>query len=154
PIEVFDMTNGSDWFSVPSPSTPPGYVNILISGDKVTTVSRQAARDRAWSCVIWDTTTQQRAAEFDVPSPPVATPIGALLSPRHERLAFVYTTRNANGREVLVVLGFDVKTGKKLAEVEDANVAGTLTAAVADETTIVFASTSGRFWQVDYVAGR
>jgi WD40 repeat protein len=52
--------------------------------------------------------------------------------------------------------GFDVKTGKKLGEVETPAGSGTVsvTVAVADEDAAVITSTQGRVWWVDYVAGK
>jgi len=55
---------------------------------------------------------------------------------------------------VFVIAGFDLKTGKKLAEVEDLAATGSMTIGVANNTTAVITSTSGRVWAVDYVNGR
>jgi hypothetical protein len=63
--------------------------------------------------------------------------------------------RSETGATVLRITGFEVKTGKKLAEVEDPAVtSGTVTVAAVDGTSAVLTSTSGRVWSVDYAAGR
>ncbi|HYT93962.1 MAG TPA: hypothetical protein VEL76_34905, partial [Gemmataceae bacterium] len=109
---------------------------------------------RSGSCVIWDLTTQQRVAEFGVPgSATAAAPLG-LLSPDGTRLALVTAAANPKGGQVLMVVGYDVTTGKKLAEVLVPDKSGTVTVGVADNTSAVVRSNSGRVWTVDYANGR
>jgi len=156
PAEIFDLTTGEDLFCVPPPSSPQAIVSLNLSGDglKLVTVSRQAADKRSGSCVIWDLTTQQRVAEFGVPgSATAAAPLG-LLSPDGTRLALVTAAANPKGGQVLMVVGYDVTTGKKLAEVLVPDKSGTVTVGVADNTSAVVRSNSGRVWTVDYANGR
>ncbi len=150
PIEVFDMENGEDLFSVPSPSNPPAPVSMNLSPDglKLITVARQANAKRTGSACIWDLITQKRVAEFDtIASGGIVAPLGSL-SADGSRLVLVYVNRG------FVVTGFDMKTGKKLSEVEDLLANGTISTVVADETSAVLASTTGRVWSVDYVNGK
>jgi WD40 repeat protein len=156
PTEIFDMATGTDLFCVPPPSAPPSPVSLAISpeGLKLVTLSRQADAKRAGSCVVWDLTTQQRVAEFEIPASATTTAPAAALSPSGTKLVLVTSTRNAEGKLVLLIAGFDLKTGKKLAEAEDPTVSGTLYVSVADDTTAVLATAAGRLWSVDYVAGR
>jgi WD40 repeat protein len=158
PAEVFDMETGQDLFCVPAPSSPPAAIayNSSPDGMKLITLSRQAEAKRGGSCVVWDLTTQQRVAEFDIPgTASAAAPLGAL-SPDGSRLVVVTLGQNAAGRQALTLTGFDLKTGKKLAEVENPPGSGTMTVAMAlaDETTAVITSSLGRVWSVDYVKGR
>ena len=156
PTEVFDMANGSDLFCVPLPSSAPAPVSHILSPDgmKLITMSRQADATRSGSCVIWDLTTQQRVAEFDIPSSANAGPPAGALSPDGSRLVVITAARNAMGRQVFLIAGFDLKTGKKLAEVEDPAASGTMSVVAADETSAVMLSSTGRLWSVDYANGK
>src|SRR5262249_33462055 len=155
PSEVFDMSSGADLFVIPPPSAPPAGVSVTLSPDgmKVITACRSTDAARSGACVVWDLATQQRVAEFDIPTSTV-TPIAAL-SPAGTRLAVLTSTPNPEtGVPALLVTGFDVMTGKKLAAVENATAPGSLYMAVADETSAVVSSSTGRVWAVDFVAGR
>jgi WD40 repeat protein len=153
--EVFDLTTGDNLFVVPPPSTPPAAVNINTSPDgmKLITLSRQANGKRSGSCVVWDLTTRQRVAEFDIPASGTALAPMGVLSPDGNRLV-ITTVRNADAKQVLVFTGYDLKTGKKLAEVEDPAATGTVSLGAADDSWVVAASTSGRVWAVDYATGQ
>lgn len=151
PIEIFDMENAEDLFVVPPPSTALAPISTTLSPDglKLITVSRRPPHGRTGACVIWDLLTQQRVAEFDVPGTANPTAPVAALSPDGSRLALMSVSR------ALMVTGFEVKTGKKLADVEDfVAAAGTMSIVVADDTFAVIASTSGRIWAVDFVKGQ
>src|SRR5262249_45403799 len=114
--------------------------------------SRQAAGKRNGACVVWDLTTRQRLAEFDLPATSAATAPAAVFSNEGSRL-LVATTRQGD-RPVLVFAGFDVKAAKKLAEVEDPTAAGNIFWAVGDDTWAEAASSAGRVWLVDYATGQ
>jgi WD40 repeat protein len=156
PTEVFDVANGFDLFCVPLPSSAPAPVSQILSPDgmKLITLSRQADTTRSGSCVIWDLATQQRLAEFDIPSSANAGPPSGALSPDGTRLVLITAARNAAGRQVILIVGFDVKTGKKLSEVEDVAATGTMAVVVADNTTAILVSSTGRIWSVDYANGK
>jgi WD40 repeat protein len=153
--EVFDMGTWDNLFIVPPPSSPPAAVGIYTSPDglKAITTSRQVAGKQAGSCVIWDLMTQKRVAEFDIaPSAHTRAPLAAL-SPDGSRLV-IATTHDRGDKQVLAFIGYDTKTGKKIAEVEDATASGTLSMAVVDDTWVIVTSTSGRVWAVDYATGQ
>jgi len=156
PTEVFDMATGADLFVIPPPSTLPSAVSLNLSPDgmKLITLSRQTDAKRSGLCVVWDIATQQRVAEFDIPASDTPTAPAAALSQDGTRLVLITAARNAAGRPVLAIVGFDMKTGKKIGEVEDPAAAGTMSLAVASETMAVVSSTSGRVWSVDYAAGK
>jgi WD40 repeat protein len=154
--EIFDVSSGHNLFVVPPPSSPQAVLHVGTSPDgmKLITVSRQAATGRNGACVIWDLATQQRIGEFSiVPSGNAAAPT-PILSSDNTRLAIV-TLRNQPGRSALLFVGYDVKTGKKLAEVEeDVLVPGSISIAAADPSSIVVASGSGRLYSVNFEKGR
>jgi hypothetical protein len=122
-------------------------------GTRLITLCRQGEGKRSGSCVVWDLATRQRVAEFDVPPSDTAAAPAAVLSPDGRRLV-VAVVRHPVGHQALLIVGYDLKTGKKLAEVEDPNVSGSVSLAAADETWVVAVCTSGRVWAVDYAAGR
>src|SRR5262249_31997397 len=84
-------------------------------------------------------------------------PPGAALSPDGTRLVLLGAARRPTGLgQMLVVAGFDVKTGKKLGEAQDTSGSGTISVnmTVVDDTWAVVASSSGRVFPVDYVNGQ
>jgi WD40 repeat protein len=158
PAEIFDVLSSESIYVIPPPSSPPAPVKYLLSPDgmKLITLSRQSAEHRSGSCVVWDLGTQQRVGEFEIPPTDTPAAPGAALSEDNSRLVVVSLRRRAVDGPALVLTGFDVKTGKKLGEVETPAGSGTVsvTVAVADEDAAVITSTQGRVWWVDYVAGK
>jgi WD40 repeat protein len=154
--EVFDLPGGQSQFVVPLPSTAPAPVHISTSaeGTKLLTISRQAEKKRFGGCVVWDLATRQRLAEFDVePAGAAAAPVG-VLSPDGSRLALV-TVRTREDKTALLFVGYDLKTGKKLAEVEDpVSASGSVSVAAADNDWLVAISSTGRVWTVNYAKGQ
>jgi WD40 repeat protein len=154
--EVFDVATGEDLYGIPPPSVPPTAVSQGVSpdGKTVVTVSRQAAGRPSGSCVVWDLKTQRRVAELDIPPSPGPLAPWAGLSPSGARLVVAIADPTAGGAGALRVTSFDLKTGKKLAEVTDSSVQGKLVLAVANEESVVVSSSSGRVWSIDYAAGK
>jgi WD40 repeat protein len=154
--EVFELPGGLSQFVVPLPSTAPAPVHIGTSpdGTKLVTVSRQAEKKRYGSCVVWDLVTRQRLGEFDVEPAGSPAPPTAVLSQDGSRLALV-TVCSREDKTALLVVGYDVKTGKKLAEVEDpVLISGSVSVVVADNDWLVAASSAGRVWAVNYAKGQ
>jgi WD40 repeat protein len=156
PAEVFDMATGADLFVVPPPSSAVAPVSLNLSPDglKLIALSRQADDKRSGSCVIWDLVTQRRVAEFDAPPSVNSGPPAGALSPDGSRLVMLTTAQGATSRNVMRIVGFDVKTGKKLAHVDDPAAIGSVSLVAANETTAVLVSSTGRLWSVDYANGR
>jgi hypothetical protein len=154
--EVFDLQSGVSQFAVPLPSTAPApvYISTSLDGMKLLTVSRQAEKSRSGSCVVWDLGTRQRVAEFGVEPAGTGTAPTAVLNPDGSRLALA-TLRLKEGKPGLLYVGYDLKTGKKLAEVEEPlQFRGTLAVAAADNDWLVASSSSGRVWTVNYAKGQ
>lgn len=154
--EVFDLASGASQFVVPLPSTAPAPVHLGTSpdGTKLVSISRQTRKKPRGACVVWDLATRQRLAEFDVePAGTPAAPTG-VLSQDGTRLALI-TLRTRANKTALLFVGYDLKTGKKLAEVEDpVRSSGTVSVVVADDEWLVVASSAGRVWQVQYAKGK
>lgn len=153
--EVFDLTTGTSQYVVPLPSAPPARVSINPSpdGTKLIAVSRQVDRRRLGACVVWDLATRQRLGEFDAEPSGAPEPPTAVLSPDSTRVALV-TVRNNLGKASLLFVGYDLKTGKKLAEVEEpVLLGGQVSIVAADNEWLVVASVAGRVWKVNYAKG-
>lgn len=155
--EVFEVATGGDLFTVPAPSVPPARVRVTLSPDglKVITACRGAEAHHPGACVIWDLMTQKRVAEFELPVTAGAEAPAVAMSPDGTRVAVLTLVRKPNNPgPVVVITGYDVRTGRKLAEVEDPTASGSVTLTLADATTAVMTSTAGRVWSVDYASGK
>ncbi len=156
PTTVFDVASGADLFCVPRPSGPvaPYAMGLSPDGTMLTAVSRQAGTNPHGLFVLWHLAARRRLAEFAVPpSGNAASPMAAL-SPDNRRVVISTILRRPSGKQVLRVTGFDVKTGKQLAEVEDIDIRSNVMLELADATTAVFVEATGRAWTVDYAKGR
>lgn len=156
PGEVFDVASGADLFCVPAPSAPPSTTTIGVSPDgmKAVTVAQPIDKNRPGSSVVWDLATQQRVIEVEIPRSPNGTP-AAVLNHEGTRLVVASAGRSETGGAVLVVTGWDLKTGKKLGEVEDAiRASGRIHVTAVGESSAVLVSSTGRIWAADYAAGR
>jgi WD40 repeat protein len=153
--EVFDASDGDNLFILPPPSSPPASVNMSLSQDgmRVAMMSRPAAGKRTGMCVVWDLATQQRVAEFDAPNV-AAGGLAGNFSPDGTRLVIVAFANRPQGLPLLTLAGHDLKTGKKLATIDDPAASGSVTFAIADDTTMIGTSSTGRMWTVDYVQGQ
>ncbi len=154
--EIFDVSTGDNLFVLPPPSHPPSFVSVAISpdGQRVAMLCRQAPGKRTGKCSVWDLAMQKLVADIDTPSiVATGTGLGAVFSPDNHRIAIVAVANSPNGGQVLTVVGHDLKTGKKLATLEDPNASGSITLAIVDDTTIIGASTNGRMWSMDYANG-
>lgn len=155
PSEVFDLETAGDLFVIPPPSTPPAVSRITVSADglKAITVSRSADRTRRGSCVVWDLMTTRQLGEFEIP-PSRITPLAAI-SPSGNRVVIITVGANpAGGAALPFVTGFDLRTGKKLSDVEDPAFNGSVFLSAADDRAAVLCSTDGRLWSVDFEAGK
>lgn len=156
PAEVFDVETGEDLFSIPPPSCPPAAVHIAVSPDgmKVVMMSAPSDNKRPGLCVVWGLATRQKIAEFDFPPSFPGTTPGAALSPDGARMIVITPTLNATGARVFTFVGYDLKTGKKLGQVEEPATGGSIYLTMANDTSAVLTSTSGKVWVLDYANGR
>jgi WD40 repeat protein len=154
PCEIFDLLTGEDLFCVPPPSSPPAPLSLALSPDGKTlmALTRPAPGRRTGYCVVWDLTTQKRLAELDIPLSVGAPWAG--ISPSGTRLAVLVVVPRTAGGANLMIVGYDLRTGKKLAEVTDTRISGRVTVAMASDTSLVAVSSSGRVWSVDFTTGR
>ncbi len=154
--EVFDVSTGDNLFVLPPPSSPPAPVTMSLAPDgmRIAMLSRPAAGKVTGVCVVWDVATQQRVVEFDIPNVVAGGALTACISPDGTRLVTVALTHRPQGRPTLTLVGYDLKAGKKLATVEDLTASGNVTLAIADNTTLIAMSSTGRLWPIDYEQGQ
>jgi WD40 repeat protein len=154
--EVFDVGTGDNLYVIPPPSSPPAPVNINFSQDgwRVAMVSPQAGGKRTGICEIWDLKRLRRIAELETPTAVAGQLPGAIFDRAGERCCIVAFANSPQGFQVLTLVGYDLKNNKKLATVEDPAASGSITLSIADDNTVIAASTSGRMWSMDYVTGQ
>ena len=87
---------------------------------------------------------------------PLASGSGQVVtfSPDGNRAVLIAFAHRPNGAPLLTLVGYDLKTNKKLSVIEDFNASGTITFAAVNDTTVVAYSAAGRLWTVDYVDGQ
>jgi WD40 repeat protein len=154
--EVFDVNDGDNLYVLPPPSSPPAQVNFSISPDgmRVAAIAKPAVGKRTGMCVVWDVLSQKRVAEMETPNVVPGSSILGVFSPDNSRLVLAAFSNTPGGGRVLVYVTHDLKTGRKLATIEDPAAAGTVSLAIANDTTMIAASSNGRLWTVDYVNGK
>jgi WD40 repeat protein len=154
--EVFDVGTGDNLHIIPPPSSPPAAVTFSTSPDgmRIASMCRPAVGKRTGHCVIWDLATRQRVAELETPSLSTGSAQLAAFTPDGARVVIIAFAYRPQGAPVLTLVGYDLKTGKKLSSVEDVNASGTISFAAINDTTVVAATHAGRMWTIDYANGQ
>ena len=155
PAAVFDLATGAELFAVPRGPAQRFTTHQFPSAElsRVAVLSVPFDFRLTGKCTVWDLNDQRKLAEFDLPASGGSAP-AASLSPDGTRLVTVAQSRDPTmGRQVTLVTGWDLATGKKLGEVEEPNTYVASAVAAADNRAAVVAA-GGRLWAVDYEAGR
>jgi len=154
--DVFDVLTGDNLYVIPPPSSPPATVTFAASPDgmRLACLSQPAAGKRTGRCVIWDLATKKKVAELETPSVAAGATPDAVFAPDGSRVVLIAFADSPRGASVLTLVGYDLKTGKKLSVVEDFKAVGKISFAAANDTTVIAAATTGRMWTIDYVNGR
>jgi WD40 repeat protein len=150
---VMDLTTGAEEFAVPR--GPVYGTSSVLSPDmtKLITFAIPLDKKKPGQCAVWDLTTKQKLLEMETDYLPTGPPKAAI-SPSGKRLVTAGFRQNPpNMQQALVITGWDLATGKKLAEVEDIKMrAGAHVAAVNDSFAII--SSGVRHRVIDYENGR
>jgi WD40 repeat protein len=160
PAAVFDPATGTELFVLPRTSPAGVVLHTIPSADGARAVTISAPPDAQpgpkGTVAVWDLVARKKLVEWELSlAPNTAFNAGAALSPSGERLVVARYARAANvERTVLVVTGFDLKTGKKLGEVEDHTVFGRVFVAAGSETAAVVSWGAGRLRLFDFEDGR
>jgi WD40 repeat protein len=154
---VYDLETGAELFALPpNPPTEPG--TTLATADVRRTVTLRAPpperKGGPSTVIVWDLAARKKVAELELPID-YSVPPTAAFSPSGDRLVIARSARAAGAEQtVLMVTGFDLKTGKKFADYEDHTATGAMFLAVASESMAVVVSGTGRMRLVDYETGR
>ena len=150
------MSTGDNLFILPPPSSPPAAVNMSLSqnGLRVAMMCKAGIGRRTGKCEVWDIVTQKNVAELDVPAPVGGSSPTAVFSPDGTRIVIAAFANSPQGARVMTVSGYDLKTGEKLATVEDFGAQGAITMQAANDHLLILASSTGRMWTIDYANGQ
>lgn len=156
PSAVFDLTTGNEQFALPRGPMFGFSTGTYPSNDlkKAIVISLPFDQKKNGICSVWDLITRQKLIETDLSITSGFDPTAAI-SPSGSRMVVAGYSRNpAGGKTILNVTGWDLKSGKKLGEIEDANVRGSVSIAAANDTFAVVMSGSGRLRAFDFESGR
>jgi len=157
PAGWYDLTTGTELLAVPGGPSTGAITTTTHSTDMRTALVFSASRDvkLPGKCAIWDLENQKKVIEVELPGGGYSAAAG--LSPSGERLVTaVYTLPQPGaGRGALIVTGWDLKTGKPLAQAQDVEaVGGSMELAVASERTVIITTGRGRVRLFDYESGK
>jgi WD40 repeat protein len=156
PAAVFDLATGVEEFVVPRGQLANFSTSSVPSADltKVIVLSVPSDTAKPAKCIVWDLVARKKLIEVEIP-PSIGFPPSAAISPGGTRLVTTSRTRNnAQGEQTLTVTGWDLKTGKRLGQVEDVNARGLAFVAAASDAFAVVSSGGGRLRAYDYEIGR
>ncbi len=156
PAAVFDVATGAEEFALPRGDLTGRNTSSFPSADgtKVIVMSVPYDMTKLGKCTVWDLVTRRKLVEVEVASN-TGYPPTAAISPSGNRLVTAaYQPNPPGGQQTLVVTGWDIKTGKKLGQVEDVKATGLIFAAAASDSFAVVHSGGGRLRAYDYEAGK
>jgi WD40 repeat protein len=156
PVAVFDLATGAEEFALPRGQFANFVTTAIPSADatKLVVLSSPFDRTKTGKCAVWDLVARQQMIEAELEIAPGFPPTAAV-SPSGKRLVTVTHKLDApNAQPTLLVTGWDPKTGKKLGQVEEQKVRGSVFVAAADDTLAVVSFSSGRLKVYDYATGK
>ena len=159
PAAVYDLSTGTELFGIPGDVTIgnsgiSGYQFPSADFSKVVSLSLSGGLKGPPACVVWDIVGQKKIVEIDMPGAASGITPAVSFSPDGTRLVVATSLRlGASGPVTVTITGWNLKTGKKLSEIEAPNSLGAITLAAANNTSAVVSS-GKRLWAVDYEAGR
>jgi WD40 repeat protein len=165
---IFDLSNGEELFTVPNAphlgkTSNPIYTARHPSPDFKWVISSSFVPDferlkSGAALVVWDVANQKKVTTVELPK--AVGGLKAKVSPSGARLVTVHMVRSENdkvdfGGENWIVTGWDLKTGKKLAELElNKKDSGAVLSITAASENHVLVTSHKRLWTVDYERGR
>ena len=153
---VFDLATGTELFAVPQGPSGSAAAYYTPSADltKLFVFWIPIDPKRAGSCTVWDLVNQRRVATIEVAGSPGVMPAAAV-SPDGTRLVTAASGRTPEGMlRGRIITGWDLKTGKKLGEVEVREAGGNVFVAAANNTSAVVSYGMGKLVAVDSEGGR
>jgi WD40 repeat protein len=156
PPAVMDLASGTEEFSMPRGSNVAASTSSIPSADmtKLMILSTPFDRSKPGQCAVWDLETRQKLVEMEMQATQGYLPAAAISPSGKRMVTAAYRPNPQGGQQALVITGWDLKTGKKLGEVEDAKTTGQLFVAAASDSFAVVSSGVGRLRAYDYENGR
>jgi WD40 repeat protein len=158
PSAIYDLSTGEEMFAIPLAPTLGGalHMTVKIHSDDmrwIVVLSRPINEDEfGGACVVWDTLKRRKVTELQLPL--FSADGNIALSPSGTRLVTtsraIPTDQQRRSDSRQVITGWDLKTGKKLAELEDKNNHGDIVG--ANETAAIL-SNGTQLWVVDFERG-
>jgi WD40 repeat protein len=156
-----DLTTGEELFALPGNAPMPSDDYRRAATFRVPSPS--ATKPTPIGCEVWDLENRRRLARLELPPAPESSmaQCSAAFSPDNGRLVTMVQSheRPGGGGMTLTLTGWEVATGKKLAELrepmpvldrfEDSRVY----AAVVDNSTMVLTTADGKLWVADFEKG-
>jgi WD40 repeat protein len=156
PAAVMDLASGTEEFVLPRSGRTGCATSQIPSADmtKIINFSVPYEATLPARCTVWDLVTRQKVIEVELPVHP-GSPPRAAISPSGKRMVTTYHVQTPpNNDLVLMVTGWDLKTGKKIAEVEDEKAGGHVFVAAVNDSHAIVSSGSGMLKAYDYEIGR
>jgi WD40 repeat protein len=154
---VMDLGTAKEEFSIPRGSG--NYASTQVHSADATKVMVVTSiyipnNPPSAKCVVWDLNTRQKLLEAEM-NGGLGYQTSFSVSPSGKRAVITgYKQPQPGMPQMFMVTGWDLKTGKKLSEIEDVATNGTaLVTAVSDSFAVVH-SASGRIRAYDYETGR
>jgi len=154
PSTMYDLTTGLEEFSFPVTLGGSGTIHTYLAADQAKAIQVLVPSDakKPTTCTIWDLTKRQKLGVVEMQRVGHHMPM-ATLSPDGTRLVAATTKGNLGEAQTLVVTSWNIKTGKKLEEIEDVKASfPSHIVAVSNSTAIV--ATGSRLRAFDYEFGR
>jgi WD40 repeat protein len=153
---VMDLGTGQEEFSIPRGLT--NYASVQMHSPDATKVmvvtSIYVPNNPSSKYVMWDLTTRQKLLEAEM-NGVAGYQTSFSVSPSGKRAVIAgYRQPQPGGQQTFVVTGWDLKTGKKLSEIEDVATNGTAFVTAVSDSFAVVHSASGRIRAYDYETGR
>ncbi|MCE9562603.1 MAG: PQQ-binding-like beta-propeller repeat protein [Planctomycetes bacterium] len=155
-VAVLDVATGTEELLLPRKWVNGYTATTILSADRTKLVEMRISSDmtKRGTCVVWDLVDRKKLISVELPVA-VGNPPHADVSPNGKRLVTIaYQPNPAGGQRTLIVTGWDLKTGKKLGEVEDAKTGWVAFVSVAGDSLAVVHSGTGRLRAFDYESGR
>jgi WD40 repeat protein len=156
----FDLKTGIEEFSLPRGLNALDVVAATNHDlTRVVVVNGPFDRKTPTRCTVWDVAERRKVGEIDLGFN-ANTPPSIGISPSGNRLVVAYQQPLMPGEVAfdklppLKITGWDLKTGKKLGEIEDVNARGEPVVAVGSDSFAVVAAGNGRLRAYDYEIGR
>jgi WD40 repeat protein len=158
PPTLYDLKTGVEEFTLPpSPATQRASLTTANTDLTRVVLTNFSLDQNPSTCVVWDLVARQKLGEVKLdPSIRYLSGIGVSPSGKHMVTAHPVPFKPVGNEvgEKLRITGWDVKTGKKLGEVEDIFARGEPNLTVVGDSHAIVTAANGRVRAYDYETGK